>query len=217
MDDVRKAKPWEELSEEERQKIRESWKVKLPDEFDVFCLYNLEFDSKEDFHVPGNVYVGGNFFLFQKSTSCNTIIDGDFIVDGSVYAFDINVSGDFIVSDSIFAGCTKVNGNLISGGLIESLGGIHVSGDLYVSNCIFMVKSYIRSDEISVLGDFTIDGNLNCYDVFIYNNFTFNGRRINCANMRVYGSFTINGSTDLNSNGYPICIGFHPTSKSDNE
>lgn len=85
-DPVSKKKPWEEMTPEEQQQIKESWKVELPEQFDVCC--NSNFIGEGNIHIPGRFYVQGNCYYDGK-----IIIDEDFIVDGNTECFHINVEG----------------------------------------------------------------------------------------------------------------------------
>ena len=58
----------------EQQQIKESWKVELPEQFDVCC--NSNFIGEGNIHIPGRFYVQGNCYYDGK-----IIIDEDFIME----------------------------------------------------------------------------------------------------------------------------------------
>lgn len=136
-------KPWSELTEEEREATRESWKHTLPEEFDVFCLQPLL--TTTALKIPGNFYAQGTVDCYDVS------IDGDCIVDGIADCYDISVCGDCIVGRSISNSNVNAGGNLIIGGNFDGFD-VTVHGD-----CI--VHHNINSCYIDV------GGLLDCYDV----------------------------------------------------
>ena len=208
MEDTRNVKPWEELSEEERQEIRESWKVKLPEKFDVFCDGCLVLDEFNDFHFPGNVYLNRGDFI-----SCNIIVDGDFYVDGSVDAYDIDVGGDFTVAGYVDAVVINVMGDFTTHDYVQCKC-INVTGN-FIAGSNVAISSTDSPDYINVGGNFTILGDLNSKDIYVYGDFTFDGSNIDCHNMNVYGAFCVVSGIWLDTNGYPIHIGMPITSENE--
>lgn len=157
----RQKRPWEEMTEEERQAIRESWKHALPEEFDVFCIGDMIREECEgDLIIPGNFYVSGFLDAF------NLTIGGSLIVDDSIDAGHITVQdGSCICGGNVIAGNVSVsNGNFISNGDID-VQDINVrDGD-----CI-IIDGIINSYAINV------EGTLDCHDI------ESNGHKIHCLN-----------------------------------
>ncbi|MGN1301113.1 MAG: hypothetical protein ACI4U9_01070, partial [Clostridia bacterium] len=120
-------KPWSEMTEEEREAIRESWKHTLPEEFDVFCLQPLL--TTTALKIPGNFYAQGAVDCYDVS------IDGDCIVDSIVDCYDISVCGDCIVGVSISNSNVTVGGNLIIDGNFDGFD-VTVHGDCIVHHNI---------------------------------------------------------------------------------
>ena len=146
----RQKKPWEEMTEEERQVVRESWKHTLPDEFDVFCIGDMVREESEgDLNIPGNLYVSGSLDVF------NLIVGGSVIVDDSIDAGHISVlEGSCICGENVIAGNVSVsNGDFISNGDIDVQDIIVRDGDCIVHN------GFINSYTIRV------EGTLDCCDV----------------------------------------------------
>ena len=146
----RQKKPWEEMTEEERQVVRESWKHTLPEEFDVFCIGDMIREECEgDLKVPGNLYISGFLDAFHL------IVGGSLIVNDSIDSGNITVKGgSFICGGNIVAGDISVsNGDFISNGDIDVQ-------DITVrdGNCIVLNGS-INSYTIN------IDGTLDYYDI----------------------------------------------------
>ena len=140
-------KPWEEMTEEERQVIRESWKHTLPEEYDVFCIGVMDVES--DLNIPGNLYACG----FLKVSYL--VVGGAAIFAGYVDTADITVQGGpCICSGSVNALNVSVsNGDFISDGSIDV-------ADITVQNGDCIVHHKIDSCAINVN-----NGTLDCYDV----------------------------------------------------
>lgn len=141
-------KSWAEMTEEERQAVRESWKQKLPEKYDVFCIGDF-FPEKPVF-IPGNLYVSGN-------------------VSETCAAISILTSENFIVEGNIDAGRIAVGSHFIIGGSIDSCTDISVIGD-------FICDNSVDAMDITVGGNFFVDGVVDgcaisvhkifdCYDV----------------------------------------------------
>lgn len=90
----RQKKPWEEMTEEERQAVRESWKHTLPEEYDIFFSNNF-INPFFKLEVPGNVYAAGLLDISHLTVS------GDIIVDGNIDCGDVTVKGSFIVKGEV--------------------------------------------------------------------------------------------------------------------
>lgn len=115
----RQKNPWEEMTEEERQAMRESWKYKLPEEFDVFCT--KLFDYAKPIHIPGNLYVLG-------ADLHDVIVDGDFFCDSTNAVLgDVTVHGNFIVNSNVECWAAYVGKDFIVHGTVDSTT-IHVDG-----------------------------------------------------------------------------------------
>lgn len=149
-------KPWSELTEEEREAIRESWKHTLPEEFDVFCIGKLKYSfCKKTLKFPGRLYVRGNVDCYDISVA------EDFIVGDNVECGDVGVSGSITVYGNINCCAMSVVGDVIVDGDIDCYN-ISVDGD-----CI--IRRNIDSHQINVGGLF------DCYDV------QSNGKEIHAA------------------------------------
>ena len=139
-------KSWAEMTEEERQAVRESWKQKLPEKYDVFCIGDF-FPEKPVF-IPGNLYVSGDVsetcaaisilisenFIVKGNVDAGTVsVGGHFIVDGSIDSCtDISVIGDFICDNDVDAMDITVGGNFIVDGVVEGCAiSVHKSFDCY--------------------------------------------------------------------------------------
>ena len=206
MKNARKKKPWEELSEEEKQEIRESWKVKLPDKFDIFCEGDLILDDFSSIHFPGNVYVSHGDFV-----SRNIVVDGDFYVDGSVDAYDIDVGGDFTVNSYVDAFVINVTGDFIAHDYVQ-YECVNVTGNFIVDGNVAVSGTDIP-DHINVGGNFTIAGDIDSKDIYVYGDFTSKGHHISCHKLNVYGVFSIACGVWLVTNGHPMRIGMSITSE----
>lgn len=147
MEDTRKVKPWEELSEEERQKIRESWKVKLPEKFDVFCDGDWECDY--DIVIPGDLYVKGNIDADAIT------VHGYACIGGSIYCTSILVGENLTVDDKVFVDDGAIN----------------------VGNDFTVYGNTLDCYRIYVYGNVDIPyGNVTCLDIFIHGSFHLNGQ-----------------------------------------
>ncbi len=141
-------KPWEEMTEEERQVISESWKHTLPEEFDVFYIGDLVL--KEDLNVPGNLYVSGN--ISEKYLSVDICVAGHFYVGGDIDAGNVTVAGDFIVEGNVDSICdANIQGNFIAIGSNVNVCDVNVLGDFIV----WSIDSYAID----------VDGILDCNDI----------------------------------------------------
>lgn len=150
----RQKKPWSELTEEERQEIRDSWKHTLPEEYDVFCIG--DFTVSEDLTIPGNLYVGGNLdshghnINVAKSLTVklevythNVTVGNNLIVYGDVECFNVRVGGNFIVyADNIETLNIIVNGDVIVYGEINSTA-------IRIDNLLYCYDVYSNSCGIS--------------------------------------------------------------------
>lgn len=143
----RQKKPWSEMTEEERQEIRESWKHTLPKKFDVFCLENLTIPAHLE--IPGNLYVYGDL----KITNGHDIdVLETLFVGHVIYSRGVTVGNDFIVYCDVDCSEVKVGGNfIVYGDKVDTLA-IVVNGDI-------IVDADINSTEISV------NNLLDCHDV----------------------------------------------------
>ena len=141
-------KPWEEMTEEERQAVRESWKHTLPDKFDVFCIGDWD-DPVGNLNIPGNLYVSGFLDVYAL------IVVGSVIVNNYINALDINVQGGSCICGRDVSACdvSVSNGNFISDGSIDV-------ADITVQNGDCIVHHKIDSCTINVN-----NGTLDCYDV----------------------------------------------------
>lgn len=156
-------KPWSELTEEERQVIRESWKHELPEGYDVFCIG--DFVSQENVEIPGNLYASGSIDV-PELTVCGALIVGDDVYAGKVTVYntclvggnfysidDVTIYGDFIVTKDVDTGKVIIyNGSFISDRDIATFDITIHNGDCIVSNTI---------DSCTI----SVDGTLDCYDV----------------------------------------------------
>lgn len=106
-------KPWSEMTEEEREAIRESWKHTLPEEFDVFCIGELKYSLLDETpNIPGHLYVSGNVDCYDINVA------EDFTVDGDVYCAYVDVGGDFTVNGNINCADVYISGYFNHGGKI---------------------------------------------------------------------------------------------------
>lgn len=149
-------KPWSEMTEEERETIRESWKHTLPEEFDVFCIGELKYVFCEETpSIPGRLYVSGYVDCYDIN------VGEDFTVDGDVNCSDVDVGGDFAVD-----------------GDIDYCGDVDVGGDFTVDGDV------AHCGDVAVAGNFTVDGDIDCGDVNISGCFTHGGK-ISCTSLEV--------------------------------
>lgn len=101
-------KPWSELTEEERNAIRESWKHTLPEEFDVYCLGDYEINALINIH--GNFYCTGDIIV--KGFGSTMYIAGDCIADGDIDVWDMFIRGSCFVRHNIDCCTLDVGGFL---------------------------------------------------------------------------------------------------------
>ena len=109
--DSQQTKSWADMSEDERQAVKESWKVKLPDEFDVFCEGNMRLDQNT--FIPGNMYVHGNIL------ACNIGVAEHLYVTGNVYCNDISASAGITIKGNVDCYDIFLNGDLAISGNID--------------------------------------------------------------------------------------------------
>lgn len=171
-------KPWDELTEEERQVIRESWKHELPEEYDVYFFNGLSID--EDLHIPGNLYIRGE-------VNCKDItVDGDLFIDGCIISGSIKVAGNF---DCYFGyiyttlGRIQVGGNFTSHSIINGCGDIDVSGN-------FTAYKAVNCHNIVARRNLLAFDSIGCNDIFVFGNGIIHGD-IDCLTAIVVGDFIV--------------------------
>lgn len=135
-------KPWSELTEEEREAVRESWKHTLPEEFDVFCIGKLEYNLSDGLlNIPGHLYVRGNVDCFFIN------VDENFTVDGNTGCLDVNVgatftvNGDFSCNNVDVGGDCTINGNVYSQQI--NVGGLFDCYDVDIIGCKIHAADYV--------------------------------------------------------------------------
>lgn len=171
----RQKKPWEEMTEEERQAVRESWKHTLPEEYDVFCFGGMVREKSEgDLNIPGNLYVDGFLDVF------GLVVAGTVIVNDYINAANITVQGGSCIcgGDVIASNVSISNGDFISDGDIDV-------ADITIQN-----------------GNFISDGNIDTYDITVQNGNCIVHHNINSWLVNVNGTLDC---YDIESNGYKIC------------
>ena len=157
-------KNWDELTEEERDVIRESWKHILPENFDVFCIGDWVFTEELD--IPGNLYVSG--YLDEEKAFMDISVLFDLIVDGFIQASEVNVGGNFIV------------------GSVDPVDGLSVGGDCIVEDGFDSGDGYVI-----VEGNFFIGDDIWCGNVSVGKNFIVNGN-VDSLSIDVKGLFECN-------------------------
>lgn len=128
------SKPWENLTAEERKTVKESWKNKLPEHFDVFCSKGLMYVD-DSIYIPGNLYVEGVCFGDGK-----IYVEGDFSASRHVDLHKLTVegsvefSGEFIQCDvlSVAENCIVKADEII-------VAEFYIAGSLYVEGKIVEV------------------------------------------------------------------------------
>ena len=180
MENTRKVKPWDEMSDKEKASTRKSWRRKLPEKFDVFCLGDLETPAVNDYQVPGDLYVRGNL------RSADVIVGENLFVEGDVNAFAVKVKKDFYV-----------------GGRIDSFG-INVGDDFILANRAqfwnedvvvggdFICGSTLRCGDLSTGGDIRIDGEAKAITIQTCGDLEIHGD-LSCGTLNVQGSFIVDG------------------------
>lgn len=159
-------KNWSELTEEEREVIRESWKHTLPENFDVFCIGDWDFTEELD--IPGNLYVSGT--LDEEDTFLNVSVLDDLIVDGCIQAGEVNVGGNFIVGHVFSVDSLSVGGDcIVEYGFDSGDGDVIVDGDFIVGKDIWtgdvsVIKNFIVSGKVDSLA-INVKGLFDCNDV----------------------------------------------------
>lgn len=142
-------KTWSEMTEEEQQAVRESWKHTLPEKFDVFCC-KKDWEIKEDIHIPGNLYVKHN--LTSQISSTQVHVDENFIIDGYCTVGAITVGKDFLAGNDV-----------------DSLANVIVNGNFYITGFLNVYSLVVHGnclvtesiDSLSI----KVDGLFYCYDV----------------------------------------------------
>lgn len=135
---TKQQKPWSDMTNEERQVIRESWKHKLPDEYDVFCLHHY---FSVDTHIPGNFYVKGGVF-----SDCISV-DENLYVDGYIDCIGMMVNGDLIANANLECWNIIVNGDLTVEQVVDAhsvtVGGFFICEDISTYGAKINSQDYI--------------------------------------------------------------------------
>lgn len=211
---------WSNKTAEERQKIRETWKESLPEEFDVFCIGNFSSDinSLSEIIIPGRLYVSGNV-----KCKNSLVVDEDCTIDGNINCFDINVGGNLFIEgyaktdDILVRGVTDIYGYIISDtidtledftayadvtcGMIKCKGSLTVHGDLDSSSKVKIegdleVNGDVCSaDTVNVFGNINITGDAAYEDIYVNGDFTVEGNA-KCGNVSVNCNFTVGQDAD---------------------
>lgn len=198
-----RVKSWSDLTEEEQQAIRDSWKNTLsPEEF-YYVMEDLEYADMLKFR--GNLCVIGSLSCY----SCS--IEGSLVVYGDIDSYGLEITGSFIVDGEIYSDDNdiRVLGDFAVNGDLKECGDINIDGS-------FTVRGNVDCYDINVLKDVTIDGNVKCsefnvgenatvggnldctWDVFSAANLVVKGNIINCDDIDVFGNFEINGNLNCN-------------------
>ena len=173
MEDARQLKPWEELSEDEKQEIRKSWEVKLPDKFDVFC--NDDWKREYDINVPGNLYVNGKLLSINVEKSSAIYVEEDFICESYVECAGLHVGGSCIIDGALDSNKkVEIYGDLIVDAVEVFSSTLTVHSQCTVNGDISCTSIYVCGN-LSVYGDVTV---LEAGDIFVGNNFTVRGGKI---------------------------------------
>lgn len=211
---------WSNKTEEERQKIRESWKDTLPKEFDVFSTGNFTMDisSYSEIIIPGRLYVKGNVRCKNS-----LIVDEDCTIDGNVNSFDLNVGGNLFIEgyaktdDILVRGVTDIYGYISSDcidtledftaysdvncSMIQCKGSVTIHGDLDTSSKVKIEGDLdvngdsTSSDTVDVSGNINVIGDVLYEDVNVNGDFTVEGNA-KCCNVSVNHNFTVGGDAD---------------------
>jgi len=124
-----KLKPWDELSPSGKRHRKESWKHKLPKEYDVFCMGDFPINKfavdaarcEKEFIFPGTLYVKGDIIgLCHVTINGDCYVDGNFVLDGNITVNgNFDTIHDFNVHYELDCHHIDVTGNFTSNGLVN--------------------------------------------------------------------------------------------------